>query len=216
MSRANFGVFLAISRSLVGVSGPVLVVGAGGLEQEVRRSFGDQREVVSIDNDPARHPDVVGSVMELSQSFTGKFACVVALEVLEHVEDPRLAIESIHAQLCPKGVVVLSTPWATPLHDLPRDFFRFTPAGILEITSDHFHPLYLGANGGDFDALVYGALRGVRSPSVSSKAASLVVAALPSRAPQLIELPKSVSELVEGAIPRSTIGYRYIGRRHSS
>ena len=216
MSRANFGPFLAISRSMVKVSGPVLVVGAGGLEQEVRRSFGDQRDVISLDSDPGRNPDVVGNVIDLSQSLSRKFACVVALEVLEHVEDPRSAIESIHAQLCPEGVLVLSTPWATPLHDLPNDFFRYTPAGILEMTSSNFRPLYLAANGGDFDALVYRALRGVRSPSVSSRAASLVAAAWPSRAPQLIELPLSVPELAEGAIPISALGYRYIGRRHSS
>jgi len=216
MSRANFGAFLAISRSMVDISGPVLVVGAGGLEQEVRLRFGDEREVVSLDVDPGRSPDIVGNVVDLSQSLSRTFACVVALEVLEHVADPRAAVESISEQLRPQGVMVLSTPWATPLHDLPSDFFRYTPAGILEMTSNYFRPLYLAADGGDFDALVYGALRGVRSRSVSSRAVSLVAAALPSRTPHLIELPRSVPDLVEGAIPISTLGYRYIGRRLGS
>jgi SAM-dependent methyltransferase len=55
------------------------------------------------------------------------FDVVVCTEVLEHVPDTAAAFEEL-ARLCrPGGTVVVTTPFAYPLHEEPYDFVRLTP-----------------------------------------------------------------------------------------
>jgi SAM-dependent methyltransferase len=94
----------------------------------------------------------------------GAFDCVVCTEVLEHLEGPARAVMETARVLRPGGCLLLSAPFMWPVHERPRDFFRFTryglesllAAGGLEVTasvqrggfwsvmvqlaSDHWHP----------------------------------------------------------------------------
>ncbi len=59
------------------------------------------------------------------------FACVVSDQVLEHVEgNPQTAIDESFRVLKPGGVVVHTTCLVHPIHECPKDLWRFTPDGL--------------------------------------------------------------------------------------
>jgi len=60
----------------------------------------------------------------------GSFDLVLCSEVLEHVPDTQSAFKEL-ARLCKTGgVILLTTPFAYPLHEEPHDFVRLTPHQI--------------------------------------------------------------------------------------
>lgn len=61
---------------------------------------------------------------------SGAFDSVLCTEVLEHVPDPRKAMEEISRVLRPGGTVLLTTPFMYRVHEAPYDFFRYTPFAI--------------------------------------------------------------------------------------
>jgi SAM-dependent methyltransferase len=54
-------------------------------------------------------------------------ATVLSFDTLEHVEDPRLAMQEIHRVLQPGGVVVITSVMDFPIHEFPYDYCRFKP-----------------------------------------------------------------------------------------
>ena len=62
----------------------------------------------------------------------GKAKTVIALETLEHCENPFKAVESLKRLVAQDGVIVLSTPFSHPIHQMP-DYWRFTPQGMWKL-----------------------------------------------------------------------------------
>jgi len=60
----------------------------------------------------------------------GKYDLVFADQVLEHVKEPQHAVDNLKKLLNPGGCVVVTTVCLFPLHDLPGDYWRFTPFGL--------------------------------------------------------------------------------------
>lgn len=56
---------------------------------------------------------------------------IVATEVLEHVADTTGAFAEMARLLRQGGTIILTTPFAYPLHELPHDYVRLTPAAIV-------------------------------------------------------------------------------------
>jgi SAM-dependent methyltransferase len=54
-------------------------------------------------------------------------------EVLEHLERPWEALAEAHRLLRPGGFIVIDTPFFWPLHEAPRDFYRYSPFGLREL-----------------------------------------------------------------------------------
>jgi SAM-dependent methyltransferase len=75
-------------------------------------------------------PDIFGDAARLPIR-EDSIDCVVFLEVLEHLEHPRQALEDIARVLKPGGQVLLSMPFLYPIHDAPYDFQRYTRHGLL-------------------------------------------------------------------------------------
>lgn len=112
----------------------VLNVGAGG-EIAARLRALRQVDMIQIDIDPARAPDIVADVCDLSMMAEGSFDAVFMLEVLEHVKTPQAALDEIRRILKPGGVLFLSTPFIFPIHDEPHDFYRYTKYGLAHLLS---------------------------------------------------------------------------------
>ncbi len=123
ITRKNLEVFLA----RYSTEKRVLDIGSGGSSYD---SFFPNR--VTVDIDPARHPEIVGDAHNLPFE-NNEFEVVLCTEVLEHLEDPRKALEEMRRVLRPGGTLLLTTRFVFPLHDTPNDFWRFTKFGLKKL-----------------------------------------------------------------------------------
>lgn len=55
------------------------------------------------------------------------FDVIICTEVLEHVCEPIEALRELCRILKPAGTILLTTPFAYPIHEPPYDFSRLTP-----------------------------------------------------------------------------------------
>ncbi len=76
--------------------------------------------------------DIVGSV-EAIPVVDNRFALIVTQEVLEHVENPFLAIQEIARVLKPGGKAYVQLPFMIGYHPCPKDYWRFTHEGIVQL-----------------------------------------------------------------------------------
>jgi SAM-dependent methyltransferase len=60
----------------------------------------------------------------------------IATEVFEHCPDTSLVVREIHRILKPDGVLLFTVPFLWPLHEVPHDYFRFTPFALQSILTD--------------------------------------------------------------------------------
>ena len=75
------------------------------------------------------HIDFFASAYELP--FKDNYFDVVLLtQVIEHLERPETGLIEIHRVLKEKGVLIISWPFLYPIHEAPRDFFRYTKYGM--------------------------------------------------------------------------------------
>ena len=64
------------------------------------------------------------------EQLPGPFDLVICEQVLEHVPNPLVAVETLRRLCAPGGHVYVSTPFLVRLHDWPGDYWRFTPDGM--------------------------------------------------------------------------------------
>jgi SAM-dependent methyltransferase len=77
----------------------------------------------------ARAVDHVGPAHDLPVPDCA-YDAVLCTQVLEHVPNPAGVIEELHRVLRPGGLLYMTVPLAWELHELPFDFFRYTPHGL--------------------------------------------------------------------------------------
>jgi SAM-dependent methyltransferase len=58
------------------------------------------------------------------------FDSAICTAVLEHLEEPELALRECYRVLKPEGIAVYSVPFIWHLHEEPRDFYRFSKYGL--------------------------------------------------------------------------------------
>lgn len=75
------------------------------------------------------HLDVIGDATCLP--FCDKAVdTVLASELMEHLPEPKLFLSEVARILKVGGYLILSVPFMEPLHEEPRDFYRFTSHGL--------------------------------------------------------------------------------------
>jgi len=87
-----------------------------------RDSFHSQSEI-----------DIIGTAYEIPE-FDSSFDCILCTAVLEHLEEPELALIEAYRVLKPGGYGIYTVPMYWHLHEEPRDFFRYTCHGIAYLT----------------------------------------------------------------------------------
>jgi SAM-dependent methyltransferase len=108
----------------------VLDVGSGGSSYD-----GYFPNRLTVDSDPAKDPDLVADAHALPFS-DAEFGLVLCTEVLEHVQEPRVVASELMRVLKECGQLVLTTRFVYPLHESPRDYWRFTRYGLEELFED--------------------------------------------------------------------------------
>jgi SAM-dependent methyltransferase len=85
------------------------------------------REYVGVDVEPEKFVDVVLPIEKLVEhSGLESFGVVIATELLEHVQDWRLAVNNMKAVLRRGGYIYITTrSYGFPLHAYPYDFWRY-------------------------------------------------------------------------------------------
>jgi SAM-dependent methyltransferase len=84
---------------------------------------------VAVDVSP--HPELRACADAHRLPFRdGTFEVVLCTEVLEHVIDPQRVVEELYRVLKPGGTSLLTTRFCYPIHDPPRDFYRYTRYGL--------------------------------------------------------------------------------------
>jgi SAM-dependent methyltransferase len=59
-----------------------------------------------------------------------QFDCVIATELIEHLPRPHSFLTEVYRILKPGGCLLLSAPFSYPIHEAPRDYFRYTHYGL--------------------------------------------------------------------------------------
>lgn len=121
--------------ALSGLTGAVLDVGAGqspwrgwlsrtttyqGIDIAHAADFGMLPKVKDVTY-------YVGSKMPLADKT---YDAVLCIEVLEHVQDPRLLLLEIMRVMRDNATLLLTVPWSARRHHIPHDYRRFTREGL--------------------------------------------------------------------------------------
>jgi SAM-dependent methyltransferase len=118
-------------------AGSVLDLGAGSKPYApLYEPFFDAATSLDVEHSP--HDTSGVSVIASADSIPApdaSFDCLICTEVLEHCPDPRAVLGEIHRVLKPGGRAFLTTPFFTQLHEMPYDFYRYTPPALEMLAS---------------------------------------------------------------------------------
>jgi ubiquinone/menaquinone biosynthesis C-methylase UbiE len=116
----------------------VVVVEFGGRKMPGQEEFanvgaffaGDR--FISTDYLPGPGVDIVDDLRNLSMSSE---SCDIAVcsSVLEHVDQPFVAVREIFRVLKPGGYLMFTVPMKIRIHGSPFDYWRFTPDGVRKL-----------------------------------------------------------------------------------
>jgi ubiquinone/menaquinone biosynthesis C-methylase UbiE len=99
------------------------------------------------------HLDAKADLMALPLR-DASFDAAVSIQVLEHMKKPWRALDELSRVLKPGGVLFLSCPQGEPQHQVPYDFFRYTPFGLRSLLEERgFVVEFLRPQKGDFAKL---------------------------------------------------------------
>ncbi|MBI5215711.1 MAG: methyltransferase domain-containing protein [Ignavibacteriae bacterium] len=82
------------------------------------------------------------------------FDIIFCTEVLEHVSDTYKAFSELSRILRPSGKLIITTPFAYPLHEEPYDYQRLTPYQITLCAKENkFHVFEIKTSGNELEVL---------------------------------------------------------------
>jgi SAM-dependent methyltransferase len=117
-------------------SGRMLDIGCG--TKPWRETFAPHvREHVGIDHEQTLHG--FASIDLISDAYNvplpdANADAILLTEVLEHLERPGEALAECRRLLRPGGHLIATAPFSWPLHEEPRDFFRYSPHGLRHLS----------------------------------------------------------------------------------
>lgn len=74
-------------------------------------------------------PDIIGDAMNIPFRDASVDA-ILATELMEHLSSPQIFLKEVARVLRENGTLILSVPFMEPLHEEPRDYYRFTPYSL--------------------------------------------------------------------------------------
>lgn len=113
-------------------SGPLIDIGCGSKPyRELLAPYVTKH--VGVDHEGTFHDksniDLFGTAYAIPVE-DASFDCAVCSAVLEHLEEPEMALRECYRVLTPGGIAIYSVPFIWHIHEEPRDFFRFSKYGL--------------------------------------------------------------------------------------
>jgi SAM-dependent methyltransferase len=105
-------------------------------DSRYRKLFPKVQTYQVVDLLPHAGVDLVCDIHDISSMPSCVFDSIICTQVFEHLAYPEKAAQSLHDLLVPGGVVLLTAPFISPIHYVPTDFRRFTPACLKMILED--------------------------------------------------------------------------------
>jgi SAM-dependent methyltransferase len=81
-------------------------------------------------------PDVIGDAMNIP-FMDASVNVVLATELMEHLPSPHKFLMEVARVMREDGVLILSVPFMEPIHEEPRDYYRFTPFSLRLLLEQH-------------------------------------------------------------------------------
>jgi len=116
------------------IKGDLLDVGSGR-SRRYSKLFTNVTSYKTIDTDARGEPDILGSAEDMPVP-NESFDSVLCTQVLEHVRHPHVVMSEIFRVLRPGGYCLLTVPQTNELHEVPHDYFRYTPHGLRVLFED--------------------------------------------------------------------------------
>ncbi|MFI7635070.1 class I SAM-dependent methyltransferase [Nonomuraea sp. NPDC049400] len=140
IDRRYIEAFLASGAHLI--RPPLLEVG----ENVYARRFAAgaaETDVVDIDPDN-EDATLIADLCEQGSLPAARYRCVLLVQTLQYVRDPRAALVNVRRSLAPGGSLLVTVPGISrtdPVDDaLMADRWRFTPAGLRDLLAEVFGP----------------------------------------------------------------------------
>ena len=115
-------------------AGPVIDLGAGGLDYYYKPFFKDQQYIkLDIEKKPTWEINLVADILHMPLVVSNTFGVVLLLETLEHVANPFSAFNEAARILKPGGLFICTTVSVWTEHKHPKDYWRFYPDGLKEL-----------------------------------------------------------------------------------
>lgn len=108
----------------------VLDAGSGDGRYEELFTRKDYHAIDKFPKGKAKYADLCDPNDYLISKCGGEFDLIVCSQVLEHVDDIDIAVDSISFLLKSGGVAVITVPFSWELHGEPHDYRRFTKHGL--------------------------------------------------------------------------------------
>lgn len=96
-----------------------------------------QSDVLSVETDNPR-ATIVGDLTYAATLPTAAFDCIVLTQTLQFIFDVRSALETLYQALKPGGVLLLTVPGLTKMHDRWPWYWTFTSAALHRLLGDRF------------------------------------------------------------------------------
>ena len=144
----------ALTKAQIYFNGLLLDIGCGSQPYATLVKKNNVR-YIGIDFSPEYNPppDVCADSLRLPFQ-SDSFDTVLTTQVLEHIPDPFKMFYEMSRVLKAGGHVVLTAPQVWPLHEEPRDYFRYTRYGLeLLARQNNFEIIYLKERSGGVIAL---------------------------------------------------------------
>ena len=144
-----------------------LTIGSGGDTEKFIKENYPNIDLLSIDNQSIKNPDILMDVNKL-EFDEETFDLVFILEVIEHLQEPKIAIDQIYRVLKSNGTIILSTPFILETHGAPNDYYRFTKYG-LKYLLNKFNDIKIKERNSYFDSIIVLYIRLIRSRYISDR-----------------------------------------------
>ncbi|PIR53864.1 hypothetical protein COU75_03790 [Candidatus Peregrinibacteria bacterium CG10_big_fil_rev_8_21_14_0_10_42_8] len=113
--------------------GKTLDIGCGN---DIYRSYFPNCTTLDIEARPDVNVDIIADVHNLSMIKDETYDVILCAEVLEHLHTPAMAIAEMRRVLKSGGIIILTTRFIFPLHDVPHDYYRYTKYGLKHLMQD--------------------------------------------------------------------------------